>query len=177
LRKDFLFDEYQLYEARQHGADAVLLTAALLEPGLLSELIGAAKSLNMGALVEVHDEPELERAASAGAEIIGINNRDLRTFEVNLATSERLAPLAPETAIVVAESGVFTREDVRRLKACGVQAVLIGEALVIALDPGAKIRELSVTSSRSAASLKLLTRGGGAGADFIGMVFARRGGR
>ena len=142
LRKDFLFDEYQLYEARWHGADAVLLIAAILEPALLSELIGVAKSLNMDALVEVHDEPELERAASAGAEIIGINNRDLRTFEVNLATSERLAPLAPESAIVVAESGVFTREDIRRLKACEVQAVLIGEALVIAPDPGAKIREL-----------------------------------
>jgi len=142
LRKDFMFDEYQLYEARCHGADAVLLITAILEPALLSELIGLAKSLGMDTLVEVHDEGELERAACAGAEIIGINNRDLRTFEVDLATTQRLAPLAPPGVTIVAESGVFTREDARRLEACGVHAVLIGEALVTALHPGAKIREL-----------------------------------
>lgn len=142
LRKDFLFDEYQLYEARCHGADAVLLITSILEPALLSELIRVAKSLNMDALVEVHDEPELERAASAGAQIIGINNRDLRTFEVNLATSERLAPLAPKDATIVAESGIFTRRDVQRLETCGVHTVLIGEALVTAPDPAAKIRDL-----------------------------------
>ena len=96
----------------------------------------------MDALVEVHDEPELERAVAAGAKIIGINNRDLRTFDVDLATTERLAPLAPPGTTIVAESGVFTREDVLRLEACGVHAVLIGEALVTAPDPGAKIREL-----------------------------------
>jgi indole-3-glycerol phosphate synthase len=142
LRKDFLFEEYQLYEARCHGADAVLLIAAILEPTLLRELMAVATSLGLDALVEVHDEAELERAASASAAIIGINNRDLRTFEVNLATSERLAPLAPEGTIIVAESGVFAREDLHRLEACGVHAVLIGEALVTAPDPGAKIREL-----------------------------------
>ncbi len=142
LRKDFLFDEYQLYEARDHGADAVLLIAAILEPTLLAQLVALAKSLGMAALVEVHDEPELERALGASAEIIGINNRDLRTFEVDLGTTERLAPFVPADKTIVAESGIFTRENVRRLEVCGVHAVLIGEALVTAADPGAKIREL-----------------------------------
>lgn len=142
LRKDFLFEEYQLYEARCAGADAVLLITAILEQALLSDLLMLAKALGMGALVEVHDERELDRAASAGAEVIGINNRDLRTFEVDLATTEGLAPLVPPGATIVAESGVFTRDDIRRLDACAVHAVLIGEALVTAADPGAKIREL-----------------------------------
>ncbi len=142
LRKDFLFDEYQLYESRCHGADAVLLIAAILDAGLLAQLIGLAGALGMPALVEVHDEPEMARALAAGAEIIGINNRDLRTFEVNLATTERLRPLAPAGKTVVAESGIFTRADVERLQGLGVHAVLIGEALVTAADPAAKIREL-----------------------------------
>ena len=142
LRKDFLFDEYQLYEARCSGANAVLLIAAILERSALAELIALAKALGMDALVEVHDERELERAVSAEAETIGINNRDLRTFEVALATTERLAPLAPPDATIVAESGIFTRADVRRLEKCGAHAVLIGEALVTAVDTGAKIREL-----------------------------------
>ncbi len=142
LRKDFLFDKYQLYEARCSGADAVLLIAAILERPALAALIALAKALGMDALVEVHDEIELERAESAGAEMIGINNRDLRTFEVDLATTERLAPLAPPEATIVAESGIFTRDDVRRLGKCGAHAVLIGEALVTAVDPGAKVKEL-----------------------------------
>jgi indole-3-glycerol phosphate synthase len=142
LRKDFLFDEYHLYEARCHGADAVLLIAAILEPALLAELITLATSVAMDALVEVHDERDMERALAASTEIIGINNRDLRTFEVDLTTTERLTPLVPAGKIVVAESGVFTRDDVRRVESCGVQAVLIGEALVTAPDPGAKVREL-----------------------------------
>jgi len=96
----------------------------------------------MDALVEVHDEPDLERALSAGAEIIGVNNRDLRTFEVDLATTERLAPFAPAGATLVAESGIFTREDIARLDKSGVHAVLIGEALVTSPDPSAKIHEL-----------------------------------
>jgi indole-3-glycerol phosphate synthase len=142
LRKDFLFEDYQLYEARTCGADAVLLITAILETAALQSLITLASSLAMDALVEVHDEQELERAIAAGAKIIGVNNRDLRTFDVDLATTERLAPLVPAETIVVAESGVFTRADVRRLEACGVHAVLIGEALVTAPDPQAKIREL-----------------------------------
>jgi len=142
LRKDFLFDEYQVYEARANGADALLLITAILETQVISYLIGLASSLGMAALVEVHDEAEAERALRGGAGVIGINNRDLRTFEVELATTERLRPLIPPDKTVVAESGIFTREDMRRLEACGVQAALIGEALVTAPDPGAKIREL-----------------------------------
>ena len=142
LRKDFLFDPYQLYEARCHGADAVLLIVAILEQPLLVEMLAVAKSLEMAALVEVHDEGEMERALKAAAGLIGINNRDLRTFEVDGATSERLRPLAPADATVVAESGIFTREDMLRLERCGVQAALIGEALVTVPDPAAKVREL-----------------------------------
>jgi indole-3-glycerol phosphate synthase len=142
LRKDFLFDPYQLYEARVHGADAVLLIAAILDSALLAELIGLAGALEMDALVEVHDEAELGRALIAGASLIGINNRDLRTFEVDLAITERLRPLVPPEVTVVAESGISTRADVQRLESLGVDAVLIGEALVTAPDPAAKIREL-----------------------------------
>jgi indole-3-glycerol phosphate synthase len=142
LRKDFIFDMYQVFEARAYGADAVLLIAAILNPGLLTSLIALARSLGLECLVEVHDEPELERALMAGAEIVGINNRDLRTFEVDLATTERLRPLVPAEVTVVAESGVHTRADVQRLAALDVHGVLIGEALVLADDPAAKIREL-----------------------------------
>jgi len=142
LRKDFIFDMYQVFEARAYGADAVLLIAAILNPGLLTSLIALARSLGLECPVEVHDEPELERALMAGAEIVGINNRDLRTFEVDLATTERLRPLLPPAVTVVAESGVHTRADVQRLAALGVHGILIGEALVLADDPAAKIREL-----------------------------------
>jgi indole-3-glycerol phosphate synthase len=142
LRKDFLFDHYQLYEARAHGADAVLLITAVLESALLTDLIALATALDMDALVEVHDEPELERALTASARLVGINNRDLRTFDVDLATTERLRPLMPPEVTVVAESGVSTRADIQRLEALGVHAVLIGEALVTAPDPAAKVREL-----------------------------------
>jgi indole-3-glycerol phosphate synthase len=142
LRKDFLFEEYQLYEARSSGADAVLLITAILETSVLRSLIALATSLAMDVLVEVHDERELDCAVAAGAKIIGINNRDLRTFEIDLAVTERLAPLAPPGTTIVAESGIFSRKDLRRLEACGVHAVLIGEALVTAPDAGAKIREL-----------------------------------
>lgn len=142
LRKDFLFDHYQLYEARVHGADAVLLIAAALNPALLAQLIGLANALEMAALVEVHDELETERALMAGATLVGVTNRDLRTFEVDLATTERLRPLVPPEVTLVAESGILTRADVERVEALGVDAVLVGEALVTAPDPGAKIREL-----------------------------------
>jgi len=142
LRKDFVFDMYQVFEARAYGADAVLLIAAILNPGLLTSLLALARSLGLECLVEVHDEPELERALMAGVEIVGINNRDLRTFEVDLATTERLRSLVPPEVTVVAESGVHTRADVQRLAVLGVHGVLIGEALVLADDPVAKIREL-----------------------------------
>ncbi|MBI1886243.1 MAG: indole-3-glycerol phosphate synthase TrpC [Chloroflexi bacterium] len=150
LRKDFLFDPYQLYEARAAGADAVLLIAAVLGDDALAQLVELARSLGMAALVEVHDEAEVERAlvasrrspVGAGAEVIGINNRDLRTFEVDLATTGRLRPLVPPERTVVAESGIFSRGDVLRMQSLGVHAVLIGEALVTAPDPAAKIGEL-----------------------------------
>lgn len=142
LRKDFLLELYHLYEARAYGADAVLLIAAILNAGLLAELLALARTLGLECLVEVHDERELERALAADAQIIGINNRDLRTFEVDLALTERLRPLIPEDRVVVAESGIHTRADVERLRALGVNAVLIGEALVTADDARAKIREL-----------------------------------
>lgn len=142
LRKDFIFDEYQLLEARTHGADAALLITAILEQPLLIALIDAARALGLAPLGEVHDEPEMERSLSAGADLIGINNRDLRTFEIDVATTERLRPLAPPDVTVVAESGIFTREHMRRLEAVRVDAVLIGEALVTVPNPADKLREL-----------------------------------
>jgi indole-3-glycerol phosphate synthase len=141
LRKDFLFDPYHLWEARSYGADAVLLIAAILEGAQLRDLIAQARELELDALVEVHDEPQVERALKAGAELIGINNRDLRTFDVDLATTERLRPLIPNDKVVVSESGIFTRADVERLAACGVHAVLVGEALITASDVREKMRE------------------------------------
>ena len=143
LRKDFLFDHYQVYEARAAGADGILLIVAILEPPLLRELLETAHSLGMQCLVEVHDEGELETAVDAGAEIIGINNRDLRTFTTDLAVSQRIAPLVPGDKVVVSESGIFTRHDLDLLDSVRVNAVLVGEALVTAPDVGAKVRELS----------------------------------
>ena len=143
LRKDFIFDTYQVYEARAAGADGILLIVAILEPPLLKELLEIAHSLSMQCLVEVHDENELETAVEANAEIIGINNRDLHTFTTDLAVTQRLAPLVPRGKAIVSESGIFTRDDLDRLKGEGVNAVLVGEALVTAPDTAAKVRELS----------------------------------
>ena len=142
LRKDFTIDPYHLYEACANGADAVLLIAAILEDSLLRDLMAEAAALGLDALIEVHDERELARAPVTDAPLIGITNRDLRTFSVDLATTERLRPLAPPGATIVAESGVFTREDMVRLERAGVDAVLIGESVVTAPDPADKIREL-----------------------------------
>jgi indole-3-glycerol phosphate synthase len=142
LRKDFTIDAYHLYEARANGADAVLLIAAILEDPLLRDLMAEAAALGLDALIEVHDEREMARAPVADATLIGINNRDLRTFDIDLATTERLRPLAPPGATIVAESGIFTREDMIRLERAGVDAALIGEGVVTAPDPAAKIREL-----------------------------------
>ena len=143
LRKDFIFDPYQVYEARAAGADGILLIVAILDPALLKELLETAQSLCMQCLVEVHDEGELETAVEAGAEIIGINNRDLHTFTTDLAVTQRLAPLVPRDKVMVSESGIFTRDDLRLLDSVRVNAVLVGEALVTAPDVGAKVRELS----------------------------------
>ncbi len=142
LRKDFTIAPYHLYEARANGADAVLLIAAILEDSLLRDLMAEANALGLDALIEVHDERELARAPVTDAPLIGITNRDLRTFNVDLATTERLRPLAPPGATIVSESGIFTREDMIRLERAGVDAVLIGESVVTAPDPADKIREL-----------------------------------
>lgn len=143
LRKDFIFDPYQVYEARAAGADGILLIVAILEPVLLKELLQTSQSLWMQCLVEVHDDSELETAVDTGAEIIGINNRDLHTFTTDLAVTQRLAPQVPRGKVVVSESGIFTADDLRLLDSVGVNAVLVGEALVTAPDIGAKVRELS----------------------------------
>jgi len=142
LRKDFIVDAYQVDEARVHGADAVLLIAAALDRSALRELAAHAEALGMDALVEVHDERELEAALAAGADLIGINNRDLRTFEVDLGVTERLAGKLPEGCVVVAESGIFTPRDWERLEAAGAQAFLVGEALMRESDVGAALRRL-----------------------------------
>ena len=143
LRKDFIFDPYQVYEARSAGADAILLIVAILEVAQLRDLLETARSLGMQCLVEVHDETELETALGAGAKIIGINNRDLHTFTTDLAVTQRLAPLVPSGKVVVSESGIFTRDDLQLLDRSGVNAVLVGEALVTAPDIAVKVRELS----------------------------------
>ncbi|CAA9555602.1 MAG: Indole-3-glycerol phosphate synthase [uncultured Thermomicrobiales bacterium] len=142
LRKDFLLDRYQIAEARAAGADAILLIVAMLDDAALRDLHAAALGWGMAALVEVHNEGETERALAAGATLIGINNRDLHSFRVDLATTERLAPLIPAGVMVVGESGIGTADDVRRLEAAGVGAILVGESLVKAPDRGAAIRAL-----------------------------------
>jgi indole-3-glycerol phosphate synthase len=142
LRKDFVVDEYQLLEARVAGADAVLLIVAALDGPRLAELIGAASDLGMDSLVEVHDAEEVETAVEAGAEVIGINNRDLHSLEVDLDTTFRLLSDVPAGTVVVAESGISLPEDVERLETAGVDAILVGEALMTADDPVRAVREL-----------------------------------
>ncbi len=142
LRKDFIVDDYQLHEAVAAGADAVLLIAAALSPAQLRSLYGAAGALGLDVLVEVHDRAELHVALEVGAEIIGINNRDLRDFSVDVQRTEELMDDIPAGVTVVSESGIATAEQVRRLGERGVQAVLVGEALMRAADPAAALRAL-----------------------------------
>lgn len=142
LCKDFIVTPYQMYEARCHGADLVLLIVAALEDRTLMELHDLAEKLGMTALVEVHDQHELARAIALGARLIGINNRDLRDFSVDLVTTEYLMPLVPDDIPVVSESGIVTREDVDRAAAAGARLVLVGETLMRASDPAATIRGL-----------------------------------
>jgi indole-3-glycerol phosphate synthase len=130
LRKDFLFDPYHVYQARAAGADALLLIVAVLEQAALVDLIALTHELGMDALVEAHDDAELDRGIAAGARVLGINNRDLHSFDVDLAVTERLAPRVPADRTIVGESGVFTRPDAERLQAAGVHAILVGEALM-----------------------------------------------
>jgi indole-3-glycerol phosphate synthase len=143
LRKDFIFDPYQVYEARAAGADAILLIVAILGHEQLKELLHLSLELWMQCLVEVHDEEELRLALDAGAEIVGINNRDLHTFATDLAVTERLAHLVPRGKILVSESGISTREHLQKLSRLRVNGVLVGEALVTAPDVAEKVRELT----------------------------------
>lgn len=142
LRKDFILDPYQIYQSRVCGADALLLIAAILSQKQLKELLLLSHDLDLKCLVEVHSEDEVERAILSGAEIIGINNRDLNTFMTDIDNTRRLLPLIPTGHIVVSESGISSRNDVVKLREWGVNAILIGEALVTAADIDGKIREL-----------------------------------
>lgn len=142
LRKDFVVDPYQVFEARLNGADAILLIVACLDDADLRELSDCARVLGMEPLVEVNNEAEMKRALACGARVIGVNNRDLRTFTVDLGTTGRLAGMAGDDVIVAALSGIATRADVERFERAGATAVLVGEALMRAADPAALIREL-----------------------------------
>jgi indole-3-glycerol phosphate synthase len=144
LRKEFIVDEYQLWEARAAGADAALLIVAALDPGALRDLFHAAKGLGLGTLVEAHTEAELDAALTLGAPVIGINNRDLRTLTTSLEPSLALLPRVPPGPVAVSESGLRARADVERVVAAGAHAVLVGEALVRAPDVAAAVRELSL---------------------------------
>ena len=147
LRKDFICDPYQVYESRAYGADSLLLIVAILTPEKLEELLKISHELGMSCLVEVHNGAELEIALKSGARIIGINNRDLKTFSVDLTVTQRLRPLIPEDRIVVSESGINDRNDIQKLKKWSVDAVLIGEALMSAPDIAAKMKELLAATS------------------------------
>jgi indole-3-glycerol phosphate synthase len=143
LRKDFIFDPYQVYEARAAGADALLLIAAILKEDEMASLLALTRKLGMTALIEVHDKRELDLVLPLRPRIIGVNNRDLRDFSVNLNTCIELRQYVPEQVCFVAESGIHTAADVARLKKEGVDAILVGEALVRAKNVAGKVRELS----------------------------------
>jgi indole-3-glycerol phosphate synthase len=142
LRKDFIFDPYQIYESRAYGADSLLLIVAILKPTKLQELLQSSHELNMSCLVETHDEAEIEIALKSKAKIIGINNRDLTNFSVDIANTERLRPLIPPDRIIVSESGVKEHKDIERLRQLGVNAVIVGEPLMSAPDIAVKMKEL-----------------------------------
>lgn len=144
LRKDFIVSEHQLLEARAQGADAVLLIVAAFAPLRLGELLASSRRLGLQALIEVHSAAEVETALSAGAALVGVNHRDLTTFQVDLGLSERLRPLVPDSVVLVAESGIHDAAAARRVRHAGVDAILVGEALMRAADPAQKLRELCV---------------------------------
>jgi indole-3-glycerol phosphate synthase len=142
LRKDFMVDPYQIYESRAMGADCILLIAACLEDARMAELESIARSLDMAVLVEVHDQGELERALKLKTPLVGINNRNLRTFEVSLDTTLGMLKDVPADRLVVTESGIATRDDVAKMRAAGVHAFLVGEAFMRADDPGRALADL-----------------------------------
>ena len=142
LRKDFVFDPYQVYQSRAAGADAILLIVAMLERDALSELLGLGTELSLDCLVEIHNEEEMEIAVSVGAEVIGINNRDLHTFHTDIAVTGRLAPQIPPGKTIVSESGISSAHHLAQLADIGVHAVLVGEALVTQEDVGKAVRQL-----------------------------------
>jgi indole-3-glycerol phosphate synthase len=152
IRKDFMYDPYQVAEARAWGADCILIIMAAIDDALARELLAAARNWNMDALVEVHDDAELDRALKLDARLIGINNRDLRTFETTLATTERLAPRIPKDKIIVGESGIFTPSDLTRLAKAGVNTFLVGESLMRQQDVAAATRALLVPETARAKS-------------------------
>lgn len=143
LRKDFLVDRYQLLEAKLWGADVVLLIVSALEESLMRALYDEALALGLSVLVEVHNEAEMERALRLEPAVVGVNNRDLHTFEVDLAVTERLASMVPESTLLVSESGIFTQEHVERVAASGAVAVLVGESLILQDDRAAAVRSLA----------------------------------
>lgn len=152
LRKDFVIDEYQVFEARNLGADCILLIAAVLDPVHVSSFSGIAGELGLDVLVEVHSARELDDALRSAPALLGINNRDLRTFDTSLETTLSLLAQIPDGTTVVTESGIRTREDVRRMRDAGVDAFLVGEAFMRASDPGSALRELFATNPTAKAS-------------------------
>ena len=142
IRKDFLVDAWQVAESRALGADAILVILAMIDDSLAADLMTEARRLGMDALVEVHDEAEMSRAIVLGADLIGINNRDLKTFVVDLAVTERLAKMSPKSALLVTESGLFNAEDAHRMAKCGARAMLVGESLMRQSDVTAATQAL-----------------------------------
>jgi indole-3-glycerol phosphate synthase len=151
VRKDFVVDRYQLLAARVSGADVVLLIVAALDDPLLASLQAGARELGLSVLVEVHNEAEMERALRLDPDVVGVNNRNLHTFDVDLGATERLAAMVPAGTLLVSESGIFTREHVERVAACGAAAVLVGESLILQDDRAGAVREIATVPRRARA--------------------------